>query len=379
MRALDPSFYDGREQALVKHYLLGSYFEYCGLVIAHSGKFRRIVFIDGFTGPWGSRTEDFSDTSFGIALNILADLKTSMAAKGLAVDVQSYLIERDPTAFARLQTAVGQFSHVNVEAINGEFNATLPTLPIRRDDFVFLFIDPKAWNIDSQVVGAFTRKHRCEVLITFMSSFINRFIGVERIRETFDPLFARQGWVDEIPPRGERSKQDLYRAFAKTCRQVYRFDLVAQSEVLKPGRDEDHYVMFFGTNHPKGLLGFRAQQLKAIEVQIASWSTAKNRNAEPDMFSAAGVPLNHIPFALSDPRHECAKMQRYIQRRLTQVGSMTAEKLLLECAQRFIIKSADFNKFVLEEKMRGNVAVPAITGRKKVPGKDSIIVWTGSN
>jgi hypothetical protein len=32
-----------------------------------------ITYVDGFSGPWKTKTEDFSDTSFMIAINVLKD------------------------------------------------------------------------------------------------------------------------------------------------------------------------------------------------------------------------------------------------------------------------------------------------------------------
>ena len=63
---MDLSNYIGREQSYVKHVVLDTYLERFAHII---GSWKdSITYIDGFSGPWNSQTQDFSDSSFGIAL-----------------------------------------------------------------------------------------------------------------------------------------------------------------------------------------------------------------------------------------------------------------------------------------------------------------------
>ncbi len=61
--------YEGREQGFVKHSLLDKYLEEFAIKI--SSNWNEIIYIDAFAGPWGSKAEDLSDTSFCIALKRL--------------------------------------------------------------------------------------------------------------------------------------------------------------------------------------------------------------------------------------------------------------------------------------------------------------------
>lgn len=62
--------YSGREQTKVKHFILKRYLQ----ALAHKIlTFSEITYIDGFSGPWETRTENFSDTSFMIAIGVLRD------------------------------------------------------------------------------------------------------------------------------------------------------------------------------------------------------------------------------------------------------------------------------------------------------------------
>jgi hypothetical protein len=70
--------YKDREQSYVKHVFLENYLER----LAHktASHYPRIVYVDGFAGPWQSAHEYFQDTSFGIALNALSRANARVGA-----------------------------------------------------------------------------------------------------------------------------------------------------------------------------------------------------------------------------------------------------------------------------------------------------------
>jgi hypothetical protein len=69
----DPYF--GREQTKAKHFILRRYLQALAFKIL---RFFDITYVDGFSGPWETKTEDFVDSSFMIAIasqNILLILE----------------------------------------------------------------------------------------------------------------------------------------------------------------------------------------------------------------------------------------------------------------------------------------------------------------
>ena len=65
--------YGGREQTEAKHLILRTYLKALAIKLLEGG-FSRLSYVDAFSGPWESRTEDFSDTSFKIALTVLSEV-----------------------------------------------------------------------------------------------------------------------------------------------------------------------------------------------------------------------------------------------------------------------------------------------------------------
>src|SRR5271166_3932247 len=100
MPKVDLTKYAGREQAYVKHRLLEEYLSQWGYKVGSS--WDSLVYVDGFAGPWGSKDENFSDSSFGIATRVLnqvvSGLRQARDVHGLCL-----FVEKKPDAFAKLQ------------------------------------------------------------------------------------------------------------------------------------------------------------------------------------------------------------------------------------------------------------------------------------
>lgn len=61
--------YAGREQTLVKHYILEHYLERFAHIVGSA--WDAITYVDCFSGPWNARSERLEDSSFALALRQL--------------------------------------------------------------------------------------------------------------------------------------------------------------------------------------------------------------------------------------------------------------------------------------------------------------------
>jgi hypothetical protein len=62
--------YAGREQTKAKHFILRRYLQALAFKVL---RFSDITYVDGFSGPWETQTENFADSSFMIAIDVLMD------------------------------------------------------------------------------------------------------------------------------------------------------------------------------------------------------------------------------------------------------------------------------------------------------------------
>lgn len=94
--------YIGREQSQVKHYILEKYLQRFAHIIGSWSD--TITYVDCFSGPWKTKAEDLSDTSFAIALKQLREARTTLQGqrqKGLGI--RCLFLEKDRRTYDRLK------------------------------------------------------------------------------------------------------------------------------------------------------------------------------------------------------------------------------------------------------------------------------------
>ena len=93
--------YEGREQTLVKHFILQKYLERFAHIVGNH--YAALTYVDCFSGPWNARSERFEDSSFAIALNQLRNARDSHARRGRFVQLRCFFLEKDLTAYTKLK------------------------------------------------------------------------------------------------------------------------------------------------------------------------------------------------------------------------------------------------------------------------------------
>ncbi|MGR9431352.1 three-Cys-motif partner protein TcmP [Rhizobium leguminosarum] len=97
--------YQGREQTEAKHFILRRYLQTLAFKTLHGG-WSTLAYIDGFSGPWQSKTPDHSDSSFMIAVQVLKDAQTKARQSGKQPRIKCFFAEENRDSFAQLQAAV---------------------------------------------------------------------------------------------------------------------------------------------------------------------------------------------------------------------------------------------------------------------------------
>lgn len=293
---LDPRWYDGREQALVKHTFLDTYMPaQIPKVVSWADEF---TYIDLFAGPWQSNSGDYSDTSFGIALRRMTEAKEVQSKLGRSVRMVAHLVEKDPGKYPELQEAVRRFPDVNVCTYPGaaERWASHIAASIPPRAFRFVVIDPKGVP-DVRNFRCLIAPERTEVLLNFMFQFANRFAGSN------DRMPTLEGWLGGLP-RDERAWRSDFADLRGPAREAaitdrardalrnmggYRF--APALTVDETDADRPLYKLIYLTRHPAGIKVFRDAHVKALETQ-ATYRTARRANARQaasgmdDMFAA---------------------------------------------------------------------------------------------
>lgn len=145
-----PEAYEGREQSLVKHFILQNYLERFAHIVGSWS--HTITYVDCFSGPWQNQAKDFSDTSFSIALNELKKARATHLKLGREIHIRCLFLEREKSAFQKLKAYSQEMKQPGIEidprnkSLEDAVNDIVDFCKKGgRSNFSFIFIDPTGW------------------------------------------------------------------------------------------------------------------------------------------------------------------------------------------------------------------------------------------
>lgn len=267
----------GREQAYVKHYLLKKYLSRWGYKIG--SKWDTLVFVDGFAGPWGAKDREFSDASFGIALESLTEAVDGLLKeRNISIRGVCIFVEKDKQAFAKLDAFSKRHSTDSVRsvALRGLFNENTQAI----DEFVskagtnpfkFVFLDQKGWAATPMSqLRPFVQTRPCELLFTLMTSHLTRFVDLKELTPAYESLYGRPGVIDRIRslPKGTGQREEAaVEEYCTSLKQVCGFQYVSRAIIMDPEKERVRYYLVFATNSLHGIDVFKTAEREAANVQ----------------------------------------------------------------------------------------------------------------
>lgn len=280
---IDP--YSGREQTKAKHFILKSYLQALAFKVL---TFSNVAYVDGFSGPWETKTQNFSDSSFMIAISALKDAQKQIQERtGVRRTIRCFFSENDPDAFAQLEKAVAPFhtpvAGFEVKTFLGKFEDAISDIQtFIGTAFPLIFIDPTGWTgypVD-KIKPLFARP-KCEVLINFMYDFINRFAASEDsdIIASLAPILGGDDWpkrLDANLPRGLA----VEKLFRETLKRELSLGFVVSTKIDKATAERPHFFIIYGTKSADGLKAFRQIEYDALRQHAKNRAFATERKKE---------------------------------------------------------------------------------------------------
>jgi three-Cys-motif partner protein len=293
--------YSEREQTRTKHFLLKSYLQTLVYKLFHGGQ-RSITYVDGFSGPWKSKSEKFSDSSFMIAIDVLKTAHFGVPSNRGSRTTKCFFVERNPKSYALLSEAVKQHhspeNGFHIETFNGEFEAaTSRIVEYIGQSFALVFIDPTGWTgytYDS--ISPILKHTPGEVLINFMYDFVNRAaaMGDPKTIASLDPILGGPGWKSRLQPDVPLG-QEVERTFRDVLKQAGGFKYVLSTRIDKSTADRPHFCIAYGTRATAGLKAFREVEASALKGHHQLRAKAKQnkrqiRTGQNELFSSDLIP-----------------------------------------------------------------------------------------
>ena len=274
--------YLGREQTAAKHFILKHYLQELAFKVL---TFSDITYVDGFSGPWETKDQNFSDSSFMIAISILRDAQNKIFERsGSRRKIRCFFSEADSVAFSKLQHAVGPFDKPSdafeIKVFHGQFEDAVDEIQqFIGVSFPLIFIDPTGWSgYPFDKIKPLFAHPKCEVLINFMFDFINRFVhsGDPSTITSLDRILGGTGWLDRLDaglPRGLA----VEKLFRDTLKSVGSFDFVVSTKIDKSTAERPHFFIVYGTKSSEGLKAFRETEYAALRGHAKNRANAKER------------------------------------------------------------------------------------------------------
>lgn len=281
--------YRDREQTYVKHVILQKYLERFAHIIGSWAD--TITYVDGFSGPWQTRSQDFRDTSFGIAIEELRKARQHLLdALNKQVLLRCFFVETGPESFRKLQTFRQSIADIEIEIANTEFETAIPKICsfIKHPGgkkFAFILVDPKGWDgFSMSAMVDLLRLPNIEVLVNFMTSFIKRFLDSpdELTQQQLEALFGDGTFRNVIKGlTGLEREYAAVDAYASNLGRAGNFAYVCKALVLNPEFDKTHYHLIYATRDPKGVEVFKQAELKAMkEMNLVRAKVNQRRREE---------------------------------------------------------------------------------------------------
>lgn len=373
--------YDDREQTQAKHFILRRYLQALAFKVLRGWD---ITYVDGFSGPWQSRTEDFADTSFMIAIEVLKDAqKRIQADSGRLRHIRCYFSEKDRTSYGQLKKAVEPFNNpaerFEIHTYHGTFEDAVPEIvKVIGNSFPLIFIDPTGWTgYPFPKIKPLFDFPKCEVLINFMYDFVNRFVASadESTIASLDPILGGPGWLDRIDsslPRGPA----VEKLFRETLKSTGKFDHVISTKIDKPTVDRPHFFLAYGTKSREGLKAFRQTEYDALKAHAKNRESAKDRRnvartGMSDMFASfsAEVQEASIDELVAEEKSSATK---FVSSLLKETASIRFADLVDIVLEAFMLREKNV-KDICVQLARDGVIEKTWDGGNRKPSDQTII------
>jgi three-Cys-motif partner protein len=379
---MDLAAYQNREQTAVKHQILRKYLSAFTPIVGNWAS--DIAYIDCLAGPWESVDPNLKDTSFAQAIDVLNEAREMLAQRGKFPTMRCLLIEREGASFDKLNMYCEKTSGVETLARNWDLSAHISDVvrfaKERHKSFPFIFLDPKGWEtLEIDLISPILALDPGEVLITFMTSFIARFLTDETKR--FDRLFGAD-LPRLVTLQGEEREEELVHSYVNMVRNAGRFKYVCSLPVMKSNQDAFQFHMIYATRHPRGVEVFKATERNVIPFMHQTRANAQHRrrlehSGQLTMLDPEAQYREQKFTRFRSKRLEIAKCE--LRGMLESAGEVLFDDAWAAVMQHSTVMEADLGQWLNEWKTTGLLRITNELPRQKMPRKKhhQYLKWLG--
>jgi len=380
--------YIGREQTLVKHFILQKYLQRFAYIVG--SHWNVLTYVDCFSGPWNERSDKFEDSSFAIALRELRNARDALAKRGNGeIQLRCFFLEKNPAAYAKLKEYAGGVDDAEVETRN----ATLEESVAEITDFVhrggmksfpFIFIDPTGWTgFNMKTIAPLLLLSPGEVLVNFMTGHIRRFLDSpdEQTQDSFDGLFGSGDFREKIAGMNHEDRDDAaVEEYTRNAKRVGRFDFGCNAIVLHPEKDRAHFDLIYLTRHRAGVKAFKEIEKQAMAVQEAARAEAHqrkrvSRTGQLDLLDSK--ILHDSTYYDSLRERYLAKTRTLVLRAMKANGRLSYDDAWTLALSEPMAWESDLKQWIKNWAQEGRLKLGGMLPRQRVPqlNKGNFLIW----
>jgi three-Cys-motif partner protein len=384
---MEPTLYIGREQTLVKHLILKKYLEKFAHILG--SHWSTLTYVDCFSGPWNVRSDELSDSSFSIALNELRKARETHSARHRNISLRCLFLEKDPTAFLRLQKFADDITDAEVLPLNLELEEAVNDIVsfVKKggdNSFPFIFIDPTGWTgFAMDVIEPLLQLKRVEVLINFMTADIRRFVTSQpQTEKSFLRLFGSTDFKRVVEGLSGNDREDaLVKEYRKVIASRGNFAFTCSAIVLHPECDRTRYHLIYATRHHRGVEVFKnAEKAAMLQMEEARINIRQRKHEEldgPSLFPDLQRPSDYFDFLRQRYTGEAKEAVCQLIRNNQRVAYDDAWELALSYPLTW---ESDLKAWLREwtmNKSDGCLEILGMASRQVVPryGQGNVLVW----
>ena len=373
--------YCGREPTQAKHFILEQYLQALAFKVL---TFSDITYVDGFSGPWRTETEDFSDSSFMIAIRTLLDVQEKLRReRNIRRNIRCFFSEEKPETFTKLEKSVRQFHKpgegFKIKTYSGRFEDAVDEIQaFIGTSFPLIFIDPTGWTgYPLGKIKPLFDRNKCEVLINFMFDFVNRFTYSqdEATVRSIDPILGGPDWQDRLDadlPRGLA----VEKLFREALKGAGNFKYVVSTKIDKATMDRPHFFITYGTKHLEGLKVFRKTEYRARRLHERNRANAKEKKRQART-GMAGLFSDHQAVVKESTIEEIVEEQSALasadlMAALSRRNNVRFDSMVGELLERHMLRETNIKDICVVLAAAGQIENTWGEGNRKPSGKSLI-------
>lgn len=382
----DSSFYKGREQTYLKHFVLENYLEKLSWKIGYT--WGNLCYVDGFSGPWKATTDDYGDTSIKISLGRLSKTRQDLLSLGKRANFKCIFVEKEEKPFKELKNILKESPGTGIEAVplHGQFEDLIDeVLRECRNYFTLFFIDPSGWTgYRLTHIGPIVCRPNSEFLINFMFTFINRMLTTARTESDicyFDDFFCDSGAWREVVVEGDGREDSILAHYIACLKKRGGYPYTTNTRILKPAEDRTYFHLIHATRHPEGLRTFKKidEEMQYVQRRVrkdALHERKYRKTGQRTMFGSQYEDTETI--YIGHRLNAVAQLGALWKEMLAENERFLYEEFELNALQIEMIYTNDIADLVLQAKKLGYIDVPNWKDRQRKPRKNTIIERKGS-